>query len=137
MKALGATEVPVPRIFGTCADPEVLGSDFFVMEMVDGRIFWDASFAEIPMEERAAHFDAMNSVIAAMHNLDPVAVGLGDYGKAGTTSSGRSGAGPGNTSKTNWPGAILTWMPSLHGCPWQSRRARRHGSSMAIFAVTT
>jgi aminoglycoside phosphotransferase (APT) family kinase protein len=83
LAALAATEVPVPQIFGTCADEAVLGSDFFVMEMVDGRIFWDASFAEIPPAERATYFDAMNQVIAAMHSLDPAEVGLGDYGRAG------------------------------------------------------
>lgn len=83
MAALADTDVPVPRILGICSDPNVLGSDFFVMEMVDGRIFWDASFAEIPIVARAAYFDAMNAVIAAMHNLDPDAVDLGDYGRAG------------------------------------------------------
>ncbi len=83
LAALGPTQVPVPRIFGTCGDAAVLGSDFFVMEMVDGRIFWDASFPEIPMAERGAYFDAMNTVIAAMHSLDPATVGLGDYGRAG------------------------------------------------------
>ncbi len=83
LSALAVTEVPVPTIFGTCADETVLGSDFFVMEMVDGRIFWDASFSEIPQAERATYFDAMNQVIAAMHSVDPEAVGLGDYGRAG------------------------------------------------------
>lgn len=83
MTALGPTEVPVPRVLGTCDDPAVLGSDFFVMEMVDGRIFWDASFPEIPLAERAAYFDSMNTVIAAVHSLDPAAIGLGDYGRAG------------------------------------------------------
>ena len=43
LAALGPTAVPVPRIFATCGDAAVLGSDFFVMEMVDGRIFWNAS----------------------------------------------------------------------------------------------
>lgn len=83
LTALGPTDVPVPRIFGTCADAGIIGSDFFVMEMVEGRIFWDASFADIPLTERAAYFDAMNSVIAAMHALDPASIGLADYGRAG------------------------------------------------------
>ena len=83
LSALGPTAVPVPRIFGICSDTSVLGSEFFVMEMVDGRIFWDAAFTEIPVGERAAYFDAMNQVIAAMHALDPEAIGLGDYGRAG------------------------------------------------------
>lgn len=83
LKALAPTDVPVPRVLGICADEAVLGSVFFVMEMVDGRIFWDASFGDLPADERAAYFGAMNSVIAAMHSLDPVAIGLGDYGRAG------------------------------------------------------
>jgi aminoglycoside phosphotransferase (APT) family kinase protein len=83
MAALADTDVPVPRILGICSDASILGSDFFVMEMVEGRIFWDASFAEVPPAERAAYFDTMNTVIAAMHSLDPAAIGLGDYGRAG------------------------------------------------------
>lgn len=82
LAALEPTEVPVPRILGICSDRTVLGSDFFVMEMIEGRIFWDASFGDIPRDERAAYFDAMNGVIAAMHRLDPAAIGLGDYGRA-------------------------------------------------------
>ncbi|GGA36796.1 phosphotransferase [Sphingomonas psychrolutea] len=83
LAALETTDVPVPRIFATCADAAVLGSDFVVMEMVEGRIFWDASFQDVPQAERAAYFDAMNTVIAAMHALDPADIGLADYGKAG------------------------------------------------------
>ncbi len=83
LAALWPTDVPVPRVLGTCSDETVLGSDFFVMEMVEGRIFWDASFPTIPKADRAAYFDAMNTVMAAMHSLDPAAIGLADYGKAG------------------------------------------------------
>jgi aminoglycoside phosphotransferase (APT) family kinase protein len=83
MSALKHTAVPVPQILGIASDPSILGNEFYVMEMVDGRIFWDASFAEIAFAERSAYFDAMNSVIAELHNLDPIAIGLGDYGRAG------------------------------------------------------
>jgi aminoglycoside phosphotransferase (APT) family kinase protein len=83
LSALANTEVPVPAILGICDDPEELGSDFVVMEMVEGRIFWDARFADVPTAERAAYFDAMNAVIAAMHSLDPDAIGLADYGRSG------------------------------------------------------
>ncbi|HEX7858189.1 MAG TPA: phosphotransferase [Sphingobium sp.] len=83
LRALGATEVPVARLLGSCDDPAVLGSDFYVMEMVEGRVFWDATFPQVPKEERAAYYDAMNAVIAAMHALEPDAIGLGDYGRAG------------------------------------------------------
>lgn len=81
--ALGATDVPVPRVHAVCADESVIGSAFYVMAMVEGRIFWDASFAQVPKPERAAYFDAMNRTIAALHKVDPNAVGLGDYGRPG------------------------------------------------------
>ena len=83
LSALASTEVPVPRIFATCNDSAVLGSDFVVMEMIEGRIFWDAGFQDVPKGERAAYFDAMNGVIAALHALEPADIGLADYGKAG------------------------------------------------------
>ncbi|MEL0211277.1 MAG: phosphotransferase, partial [Novosphingobium sp.] len=66
-----------------CEDESVIGSQFYVMDMIDGRVFWDASFSEVPKEERAAYFDEMNRVIAALHSVDQAAVGLADYGKPG------------------------------------------------------
>jgi aminoglycoside phosphotransferase (APT) family kinase protein len=53
------------------------------MDMVEGRVFWDASLPEIPRHERAAYFDAMNAAMAQLHSYDPEAIGLGDYGKPG------------------------------------------------------
>ena len=82
MSALGREGFPVPRIHGLCGDDSVIGTPFFVMDMVDGRIVWEAQFPGLTPEERAAHFDAMNATIAQLHNVDPVAAGLGDYGKA-------------------------------------------------------
>jgi aminoglycoside phosphotransferase (APT) family kinase protein len=73
----------VARIFAVCADESVIGSPFSVMDMVEGRIFWDASFGDVPKGERAAYFDEMNRVIAALHAVDVEAVGLGDYGRPG------------------------------------------------------
>ncbi|WP_408590322.1 phosphotransferase [Novosphingobium sp.] len=83
LKALGATPVPVPTIHGVCDDDAVLGSAFYVMGMVEGRIFWDAGFGDVPHGERAAYFDAMNATIAALHAVDIDAVGLGDFGRPG------------------------------------------------------
>lgn len=82
-QALSGTGVPVARIFGVCEDESVIGSAFYVMDMVEGRIFWDASFSEVPKAERAAYFDEMNRVIAALHSVDHEAAGLGDYGRPG------------------------------------------------------
>jgi aminoglycoside phosphotransferase (APT) family kinase protein len=83
LQALGATGFPVAHVHGLCTDDGVIGSWFFVMEMVEGRIFWDATFPDLGRSERAACFDAMNATIAALHRLDPEAIGLGDYGRPG------------------------------------------------------
>ena len=81
MAALGPTGFPVPRIHGLCEDESIIGTAFFVMDMVEGRIIWDPTFPGLAPSERAAHFDAMNATIASLHSIDPVAVGLGDYGR--------------------------------------------------------
>ena len=81
--ALAKTDVPVARGYALCQDPAVLGTDFYIMDCVDGRILWDPQLPGMGNAERAAHFDEMNRVIAALHNVDPNAVGLGDYGRPG------------------------------------------------------
>jgi aminoglycoside phosphotransferase (APT) family kinase protein len=83
LSALGSVGFPVARVYGLCTDESVIGSWFYVMEMVEGRIFWDATFPEVPREERPAYFDAMNATIAQLHSIDHVSVGLADYGKPG------------------------------------------------------
>ena len=82
-QALGAQGYPVARIHGLCTDDATIGTWFYVMEMVEGRIFWDATFPNVGRDARPAYFDEMNRVIAQLHSLDPKAVGLGDYGKPG------------------------------------------------------
>src|SRR5919107_595130 len=81
--ALGGQGFPVARTYGLCLDEAVIGTPFYVMEMVEGRIFWEADFPEVPGEERPAYFDAMNAAIARLHSIDPEAAGLADYGKPG------------------------------------------------------
>ncbi|WP_068300767.1 phosphotransferase [Pararhodobacter sp. CCB-MM2] len=83
LKALGQAGFPVARVHGLCTDDSVIGSWFFVMDMVEGRIFWDASFSDLPKEQRGDYFAAMNRTLAQLHAIDPDSVGLGDYGKAG------------------------------------------------------
>lgn len=83
ISALWRVGFPVPKVHGVCEDPSVIGSAFYVMDMVEGRIFWDASFSDLPRGERAAHMDAMNATIAALHRISPAAIGLGDYGRQG------------------------------------------------------
>jgi aminoglycoside phosphotransferase (APT) family kinase protein len=84
MTALGAhTSLPVPRTFALCTDDSVIGSWFFVMERMQGRIFWDVTFPELPSTQRDSYFDAMNATIAALHSVNFAAIGLADYGKPG------------------------------------------------------
>ena len=83
LAALGTAAFPVPRVHGLCEDEAIIGTPFYVMDMVEGRIVWEAQFPGMSKEERAAHFDAMNATIAQLHSFDPQTIGLGDYGRAG------------------------------------------------------
>jgi len=84
MRALAETPVPVPRVYALCEDDAVIGSVFYVMEHLDGRIFWDQRLPEIAnAAERAAMFQSMNRVIADLHKVDYEAVGLSDFGRPG------------------------------------------------------
>jgi aminoglycoside phosphotransferase (APT) family kinase protein len=83
ISALAGQGFPVPHAYGLCMDEAVIGTPFYVMEMVEGRIFWEADLPEVPHDERPAYFEAMNATIARLHSLDPRAAGLGDYGRPG------------------------------------------------------
>ncbi|HEU5481937.1 MAG TPA: phosphotransferase family protein, partial [Sphingomicrobium sp.] len=81
LSALGNQCFPVARVHALCNDENVIGTSFYVMDMVEGRIFWEAQLPGLDGGERAVAFDSMNATIAALHNLDPEEMGLGDYGK--------------------------------------------------------
>jgi aminoglycoside phosphotransferase (APT) family kinase protein len=81
IKALAATDVPVPRVHLLCEDAGVIGTAFFVMDFVEGRIMRDPMMPESSPRERAACYDSMNDVLARLHKVDFRAVGLGDYGR--------------------------------------------------------
>jgi aminoglycoside phosphotransferase (APT) family kinase protein len=83
MKALGGSDVPVPRMLTLCDDDSIIGTMFFVMDFADGRSFWDPALPGLEPAERGAIYGEMNRVIAALHSVDYQAVGLGDYGKPG------------------------------------------------------
>ena len=85
MKALAGAAVPVPGMLHLSGEDTPIGRMFYVMAFVDGRIFWDPALPEIASNaERAAIYDAMNATLAALHDVDPAAVGLGDFGKPGS-----------------------------------------------------
>ncbi len=79
--ALARTDVPVARTYALCTDDSVIGSWFYIMDDVEGRIFW--TYEDAPLEERAALFDAMNEAIAGLHKVDYKSIGIEDFGKKG------------------------------------------------------
>jgi aminoglycoside phosphotransferase (APT) family kinase protein len=81
IKALATTDVPVPRAHILCEDADVIGTAFFVMDFVDGRIMRDPTMPDSSSHERAACYGSMNDVLARLHKVDFRAVGLGDYGR--------------------------------------------------------
>jgi aminoglycoside phosphotransferase (APT) family kinase protein len=83
LKALGDhSTVPVAKVYALCRDEAVIGTWFYVMDNVEGRIFWDPAFPEVAREERSRYFDALNSALASLHSVNPQSAGLGDYGRA-------------------------------------------------------
>jgi aminoglycoside phosphotransferase (APT) family kinase protein len=83
MKALADTPVPVPHMYALCEDDAVIGTTFYVMEHLEGRVFRDPTLPEQTPEERAAIYDDMNRVLAELHKVDFAAVGLEDFGRPG------------------------------------------------------
>lgn len=84
MQAVGTVGFPVPHVHALCMDAEVIGSHFYIMEFVEGRIFWNTRFETVPAPERRAYFDAMNATLAQLHRIDPASIGLSDFGKPGS-----------------------------------------------------
>jgi aminoglycoside phosphotransferase (APT) family kinase protein len=81
--ALAKTGFPVARTHALCMDETLIGTAFYVMDFVDGRVLWDPQMPGVSSRERAALFDEMNRVIARLHTVDYAAIGLADYGKPG------------------------------------------------------
>lgn len=83
MRALAGTGVPVPRVRVLCEDAGVLGSDFYLMDFVEGRILGDQTLPGIAPVERKAMYVELNRVLAALHEVDWAACGLSGYGREG------------------------------------------------------
>lgn len=79
--ALRAQGFPVAEPFAYCADESIAGTAFYVMDFVDGRVFWEPQMPVSNPAERAAIYDSMNATIARLHAFDPATTGLGDFGK--------------------------------------------------------
>src|SRR6266851_1727275 len=83
MKALRETDIPVPCVLLYCDDQEIVGTPFYVMERLDGNVFHDGNLTGVPAEWRSKMYRSLARTLAKLHNADPVALGLGDYGKSG------------------------------------------------------
>jgi len=83
MAALKATDVPVPVMRYLCEDADVIGTKFYVMDFLEGRVFRDARLPGLAPAERTAIYDELNATLAKLHKVDYAAAGLGDFGRAG------------------------------------------------------
>ena len=81
--ALHDTDVPVPKALALCQDEDVVGTTFYVMEYVAGRVLWDQSLPGMASSDRAGIWDELNRGMAALHAVDPAAVGLADFARPG------------------------------------------------------
>lgn len=83
LRALEATDVPVPNALVLCEDSAVLGTPFYLMERLDGRVFSDCSLPELDRSQRAGIYHGLADAMAKLHSVDPWTVGLGDFGRPG------------------------------------------------------
>jgi len=117
MHALAATAVPVPKVHALCEDDSVAGSAFYVMEHLDGRIFWDQRLPDIAPDERRAMFHSMNKVIADLHSVDYPALGLADFGRPGNYMARQIARWSrqyraSETAKQPAMDALIDWLPA-------------------------
>ncbi len=84
LEALAGVGFPAPRALALCEDEGVIGTAFYVMAHVAGRIFWDPALPELKREERGPIYDAMNDGLARLHTIDVAAAGLSDFGRPGS-----------------------------------------------------
>ena len=81
--ALNKTNVPVPRSYALCEDEDVIGTAFYIMEFKDGRVLWDPAMEDSHKEEAKGVYESMNDSMAKLHSVDPMAIGLENFGKPG------------------------------------------------------
>jgi aminoglycoside phosphotransferase (APT) family kinase protein len=127
LRALHGHGVPVAEPIALCEDAAIVGSMFYVMGFVEGRIFWDPALPDLAHGERAAYFDEIIRVLAAIHAIDPVAAGLGDYGKPGNyfarqTARWTEQYRAAETTRLDAMEHLIAWLPAH--CPPDDGHAR-------------
>ena len=130
MQALGAQGFPAPKMHGLCEDDSVIGTAFYVMDFVEGRIFWDPYLPDLDRDERAAIYDASNATLAQLHGIDYEAAGLGEYGKPGNYFERQIGRWTKQYKAAEIDpipamDALIEWLPA--NAPEQERTSVVHG----------
>ena len=115
--ALAATDVPVAGVHALCMDDAVIGSAFYLMDCVDGRIFRDPQLPGLSREDRSAIYDEMNDVLARLHRVDYEAIGLADFGKPGNYFERQLGRWTkqyeaAQTDKVEAMTNLIQWLPT-------------------------
>ena len=130
ISALYPTGFPVARSYGLCADDAVIGTMFYVMDMVQGRILWDQTLPQYSPTERRAIFMAKLKTLADLHNTDYAAIGLAEYGKPGNymgrqverwTRQYKAS----ETASVEEMDKLIAWLPTT--VPAQERTSIVHG----------
>jgi len=130
-KALAGTGVPVADVLLLCADDSVIGSMFYVMDHVEGRVMWEPQLSDIPVGERFAYYERMAQTLGALHRVDIEAVGLGDFGRPGNyyqRQIARWGRAfrEGKTVERPAMDQLMTWLEATP-CPADDRVTLVHG----------
>ena len=117
MTALKSVGFPAPATYLLCEDRDLIGTEFFVMDFVDGRIFWDASLPEAEFAERTPLYNAITDTLADLHLVDFEKAGLGDYGKPGNYFARQIGRWSkqykaGETSSIEEMDKLIEWLPT-------------------------
>ena len=129
--ALSSTQVPVARPDHLCVDTSVIGSMFYIMDYVDGRIFWNPSLPEVDIDQRKQTYEAVITALASLHDVDVDQVGLSDYGRAGNYFERQIGTWTkqyraAETERLECMEALIDWLP--RNCPVEDGRpALVHG----------
>jgi aminoglycoside phosphotransferase (APT) family kinase protein len=130
ISALGKTGFPVAKAYALCTDDDVIGTMFYVMGNVEGRILWDGTLPDYQPAERRAIYQAKLETLAALHNTDYEAIGLGDFGKPGNyftrqidrwTKQYKAS----ETSDIDTMNRLMEWLPST--TPDDDRTSIVHG----------
>lgn len=116
MQALHGAGFPVPRAYALCEDESVIGSVFYVMAMVEGRILWDGRLPDARPAERRAIYAVQIDTLAALHCIDPAAVGLADYGRPGNYFARQLARWTGQYDRSDGPrhaamDRLAAWLP--------------------------